>query len=57
MARAVNAASGDPANRAKSKGIGAVMSQKRGSDGLQSMVASEADKWTPEIRAANIRSP
>jgi tripartite-type tricarboxylate transporter receptor subunit TctC len=57
LAQAVGAALDDPATKAKLEGIGAIIPKKRGSDALRSMVASEVEKWTPVIRAANIRVP
>jgi tripartite-type tricarboxylate transporter receptor subunit TctC len=57
LAQAVSTALDDPATRAKLEGIGAVIPQKRGSDALRAMVASEVDKWTPVIQAAKVTSP
>ncbi|MGL4635375.1 MAG: Bug family tripartite tricarboxylate transporter substrate binding protein [Beijerinckiaceae bacterium] len=55
LAQAVSAALDDPATKAKLEGIGAIIPQKRGSDALRSMVASEVEKWTPVIRGANVK--
>jgi tripartite-type tricarboxylate transporter receptor subunit TctC len=57
LAKAVNAALDDPVTKAKLEGIGAIIPLKRGPDALRAMVASEVDKWTPVIRAANIKAP
>jgi tripartite-type tricarboxylate transporter receptor subunit TctC len=54
LAQAVSAALDDPATKAKLEGIGAIIPQKRGPDALRAMVASEVEKWTPVIRAANV---
>jgi tripartite-type tricarboxylate transporter receptor subunit TctC len=51
----VSAALDDPATKAKLEGIGAIIPQARGPDALRAMVASEVEKWTPVIRAANVR--
>jgi tripartite-type tricarboxylate transporter receptor subunit TctC len=55
LAQAVSAALDDPTTKTKLEGIGAIIPQKRGPDALRSMVASEVEKWTPVIRAANVR--
>ncbi len=55
LAQAVSAALDDPATKVKLEGIGAIIPQKRGPDALRAMVASEVEKWTPVIRAANIK--
>jgi tripartite-type tricarboxylate transporter receptor subunit TctC len=55
LAQAVSAALDDPATKAKLEGIGAIIPGKRGPDALRSLVASEVDKWTPVIRAANVK--
>jgi tripartite-type tricarboxylate transporter receptor subunit TctC len=55
LAQAVSAALDDPATRTKLENIGAIIPQKRGPDALRTMVASEVEKWTPVIRAANVR--
>jgi tripartite-type tricarboxylate transporter receptor subunit TctC len=57
LASAVNAALDDPATKSKLESIGAIIPQKRGPEVLRAMVASEVDKWTPVIRAANIKAP
>lgn len=57
LAQAVSAALDDPATRAKLEAIGAVIPQKRGPDALRAFVASEVEKWTPVIRAANVKAP
>jgi tripartite-type tricarboxylate transporter receptor subunit TctC len=54
LAQAVSSALDDPATKAKLEGIGAIIPQKRGPEALRSMVASEVEKWTPVIRAANV---
>jgi tripartite-type tricarboxylate transporter receptor subunit TctC len=55
LAQAVSAALDDPATRAKLESIGAIIPQKRGPDALRAMVTSEVEKWTPVIRAANVK--
>jgi tripartite-type tricarboxylate transporter receptor subunit TctC len=55
LAQAVSAALDDPATRAKLEGIGAIIPEKRGSAALQAMIISEVAKWTPVIRAANVK--
>jgi tripartite-type tricarboxylate transporter receptor subunit TctC len=55
LALAVNAALDDPSTKAKLESIGAIIPKKRGSEALRSMVAIEVEKWTPVIRAANIK--
>jgi tripartite-type tricarboxylate transporter receptor subunit TctC len=57
LAQAVIAALDDPATKAKLEGIGAIIPQKRGSEAMRAMVANEVEKWTPVIRAANIKVP
>jgi tripartite-type tricarboxylate transporter receptor subunit TctC len=57
LAQAVSAALDDPATKGKLEAIGAVIPQKRGPDALRAFVASEVEKWTPVIRAANIKAP
>jgi tripartite-type tricarboxylate transporter receptor subunit TctC len=54
LAQAVNAALDDPVTKAKLMGLGAIVPRKRGPDALRTLVASEVEKWTPVIRAANI---
>jgi tripartite-type tricarboxylate transporter receptor subunit TctC len=56
LAQAVSAALDDPATRAKLEGIGAIIPQKRGPDALRAFVASEVEKWTPVIKAANVKA-
>jgi tripartite-type tricarboxylate transporter receptor subunit TctC len=55
LAQAVNVALDDPATKAKLEAIGAIVPQRRGPEALRSMVASEVEKWTPVIRAANLK--
>jgi tripartite-type tricarboxylate transporter receptor subunit TctC len=55
LAQAVSAALDDPATKAKLEGIGAIIPKKRGSDALRGLVSSEIEKWTPVIKAANIK--
>jgi tripartite-type tricarboxylate transporter receptor subunit TctC len=55
LAQAVTEALDDPATKAKLEGIGAIIPQRRGSEALRSMVSSEVEKWTPVIRAANVK--
>jgi tripartite-type tricarboxylate transporter receptor subunit TctC len=55
LAQAVSAALDDPATKGKLESIGAVIPQKRGPDALRAFVASEVEKWTPVIRAANVK--
>ncbi len=57
LAQAVSAALDDPVTRGKLEGIGAIIPQKRGPDAMRALVASEVEKWTPVIRAANIKAP
>jgi tripartite-type tricarboxylate transporter receptor subunit TctC len=56
LAQAVSAALDDPATKAKLEGIGAIIPQRRGPDALRALVASEVEKWTPVIRAANVKA-
>jgi tripartite-type tricarboxylate transporter receptor subunit TctC len=55
LAQAVIEALDDPVTKAKLEGIGAIIPQKRGSEALRAMIASEVEKWTPVIRAANVK--
>jgi tripartite-type tricarboxylate transporter receptor subunit TctC len=55
LAQAVTEALDDPATKAKLEGIGAIIPQRRGSEALRAMIASEVEKWTPVIRAANVK--
>jgi tripartite-type tricarboxylate transporter receptor subunit TctC len=56
LAQAVSAALDDPATNAKLVGLGAIIPQRRGPDALRAMVAGEVEKWTPVIRAANVKA-
>jgi tripartite-type tricarboxylate transporter receptor subunit TctC len=56
LAQAVSAALDDPATRAKLEAIGAIIPARRGPEALRAMVASEVEKWTPVIRAANVKA-
>jgi tripartite-type tricarboxylate transporter receptor subunit TctC len=56
LAQAVSTALDDPATRGKLEAIGAVIPQKRGPEALRAFVASEVEKWTPVIRAANVKA-
>jgi tripartite-type tricarboxylate transporter receptor subunit TctC len=55
LAQAVSAALDDPATKNKLESIGAIIPQKRGPEALRTFVASEVEKWTPVIKAANVK--
>jgi tripartite-type tricarboxylate transporter receptor subunit TctC len=55
LAAALEAAHSDPATVRRLTEIGAVIPAKRGPDALRAFVAAEVEKWTPVVKAANVR--
>ncbi len=55
LAAALEAAHTDPATARRLTEIGAIIPAQRGPAALRAFVAAEVEKWTPVVKAANVR--
>lgn len=55
LAAALETAHTDPATARRLSDIGAIIPAQRGPDALRAFVAAEVEKWTPVVKAANVK--
>jgi tripartite-type tricarboxylate transporter receptor subunit TctC len=55
LAAALEAAHNDPATAKRLTEIGAIIPAQRGPAALRAFVAAEVEKWTPVVKAANVK--